>query len=137
MQIENWQIKEELKYDSNNFWIEIKDRQALIGLSDYGQWVIGDILYIELGQEGAPILKGEGCGSVESGKWVGSLIAPVSGRILESNSAAVENPRQIQADPYGAGWLMRVELESGDESCSLLDCTAYAELIKEQVKNAA
>ncbi|MDD3249826.1 MAG: glycine cleavage system protein GcvH [Smithellaceae bacterium] len=136
MQIENWQIKEELKYDNNNFWVEIKNRQALIGLSDYGQWVIGDILYIELGSEGAQIQKGESCGSVESGKWVGNLIAPVSGRILESNSAAVENPLQIQTDPYGAGWLMRVALESGDESRSLLDSTAYAEFVKEQVKNA-
>lgn len=137
MQIENWQIKEELKYDSNNFWIAIKDQEALIGLSDYGQWVIGDILYIELGQEGAPIQKGESCGSVESGKWVGNLIAPVSGRILECNSVAVNDPRQIQTDPYGTGWLMKIALESGDENHLLLDCTAYAEFIKEQIKNAA
>jgi len=137
MRIENWQIKEELKYDNNNFWIEIKDRQALIGLSDYGQWVIGDILYIELGQEGAPIRKGESCGSVESGKWVGNLIAPVSGCILECNSAAVENPRQIQEDPYGAGWLIKIALDSTDENGSLLDCASYAEFIKEQIKNAA
>lgn len=136
MQIENWQIKEELKYDSNNFWIEIKGQEALIGLSDYGQWVIGDILYIELGQEGASIQKSESCGSVESGKWVGNLIAPVSGCILESNSAAVEDPRRIQKDPYGEGWLMKIALTSGNEGQSLLDCAAYADFIKAQIKNA-
>lgn len=137
MQIGNWQVREDLQYDSNNFWIDIKGGQALIGLTDYGQWVIGDILYIELGQEGATMNKGERFGSIESGKWVGNLIAPVSGRILESNPAAVNDPRQIQANPYGAGWLLKVKLDSDDGSGSLLNCAAYVEFIKEQIRNAA
>ena len=137
MQIYNWQVKEDLKYDSNNFWVKIENDQALIGLTDYGQWVIGDILYIELGHEGTVIQKGEHCGSVESGKWIGNLVAPVGGRICECNSAVVDDPRKIQTDPYGAGWLMKIILASSDESRLLLDSASYAEFIKEQIKNAA
>ena len=137
MQIENWQVREDLKYDSNNFWVEIKGQQVLIGLTDYGQWVIGDILYIELGQEGATIQKGESFGSVESGKWVGNLIAPVSGHVLACNYPVVDDPHKIQADPYGTGWLIKVELTSDREIPSLFDCAAYVEFVNEQVKHAA
>jgi len=137
MQIGNWQIREDLKYDSNNFWVKIEGAQALIGLTDYGQWVIGDILYIELERVGAAIKKAESFGSIESGKWVGNLIAPFTGQIIERNYSAVDDPRQIQMDPYGAGWLVRVALASDDESCTLFDCAAYIEFIKEQIKNAA
>jgi glycine cleavage system H protein len=137
IQCENWFIREDLKYDKNNFWIKIKGRLARIGLSDYGQWIIGDILYLDLAPEGATIVKGDKFGSVESGKWVGSLISPVNGRVLECNSLVVSEPRQIQADPYGKGWIMKVELVSDDEIRSLLNHTSYAEFIKEQIKNAA
>lgn len=137
MQIEKWRVREGLKYDSNNFWVEIEGHQALIGLSDYGQWVIGDILYLDLAPEGAILAKGEKFGSVESGKWVGNLISPVNGRVLKSNAAVVAQPRQIQADPYGTGWMVRVELAAGGEGASLLDDAAYAEFVKEQIKNEA
>jgi len=137
MQIENWQVQEDRKYDSNNFWVETEGHQALIGLSDYGQWVIGDILYLDLAPEGSIIVKGEKFGSVESGKWVGNLISPVNGRVLKRNALVVAQPRQIQVDPYGKGWMMKIELASDGENSSLLDPAAYAEFIKEQIKNAA
>ncbi|MEN6637571.1 MAG: glycine cleavage system protein GcvH [Smithella sp.] len=137
MQIENWQIREGLKYDSNNLWVEIEGHQALIGLTDYGQWVIGDILYLDLATEGSILAKGEKFGSVESGKWVGNLISPVNGRVLQCNASVVTQPRQIQADPYGTGWMMRIELAANGEEASLLDDAAYAEFVKEQIKNAA
>jgi len=137
MQIENWKVKEDLKYDSNNFWVAIEGQQALIGLTDYGQWVIGDILYIEIGKEGATLQKGESFGSVESGKWVGNLIAPVSGRVVACNNTAVDDPHKIQADPYGTGWLIKVALATDKEVSALLNCAAYVEFVKEQVKNAA
>jgi len=137
MQIENWKVKEDLKYDGNNFWVALDGQQALIGLTDYGQWVIGDILYIQIGKEGATIHKGESFGSVESGKWVGNLIAPVSGRVLACNNTAVDDPHKIQADPYGTGWLIKVELASDKEVPALLNCAAYVEFVNEQVKNAA
>jgi glycine cleavage system H protein len=137
IQCENWLIREDLKYDQNNFWIKIEQRYACIGLSDYGQWVIGDILYLDLAPEGATIVRGEKFGSVESGKWVGNLIAPINGRVLQCNSLVVSEPRQIQVDPYGTGWIMKVELVPEDEIGSLLNHIAYAEFIKEQIKNAA
>ncbi|HPA07219.1 MAG TPA: glycine cleavage system protein GcvH [Methanoregulaceae archaeon] len=133
----NWMIHEDVKYDRNNFWVKTEGRIAYIGLSDYGQWVIGDILYLDLVPQGAELLKGERFGSVESGKWVGNLMAPVSGHVREYNPAVVADPRVIQEDPYGKGWIMKVELESIEESETLLDHAAYAEFVKEQARDAA
>lgn len=133
----NWVVREDLKYDRNNFWIRVEGRQAFIGLSDYGQWVIGDILYLELVPAGSPIIRGERFGSVESGKWVGNLIAPVSGTILEYNQDAVADPRLIQEDPYGTGWIMKVDVEFESDLDSLLDHSDYADFIKEQADKAA
>jgi glycine cleavage system H protein len=135
MQIENWEIREDLRYDNNNFWIRIDGRQAIVGLSDYGQWVIGDILYLDLYGEGTLIYRGETCGSVESGKWVGNLIAPVTGRILKNNSAVVTDPRKINMDPYGTGWMMRIELDVDDSLGFLFDHLIYAQWIREQQRN--
>jgi len=134
MQTERWLIREDRKYDRNHFWIKIEDRSAYIGLTDYGQWVIGDILYLDLSPEDASIAMGEKFGSVESGKWVGNLISPINGRVLENNPGVVTDPRQINVDPYGTGWMMRVALESGSEIESLIDPMAYAAWVNDQDK---
>jgi len=133
----NWIIHKDLKYDRNNFWIKIEGLVAYIGLSDYGQWVIGDILYLDLLPVGSPLLKGERFGSVESGKWVGNLMAPISGRVLEYNPAVMANPRIIQEDPYDKGWIMKVELAADEGNETLLNHSAYAGFVKEQISKAA
>lgn len=137
MQIENWQVQEDLQYDSNNYWVKIEGRQALIGLTDYGQWVIGDILYLDLAPEGTTVMRGEKFGSVESGKWVGNLISPVNGRVVACNPSVIAQPRRIQDDPYGRGWIVRMDLKTDDEIGPFLDYAGYAQFVQEQIKNAA
>jgi len=137
MQCENWPIPEDLKYDCNNFWIRIEGKLATIGLSAYGQWVIGDILYLDLVPVGSPLLKGERFGSVESGKWVGNLRAPLDGYVREYNPVVVADPRVIQDDPYNKGWIMKVELAADAVSDSFLDHRAYAVFMREQIDQAA
>lgn len=128
----DWQVCENLKYDANNFWVKVEGGQASIGLTDYGQWVIGDILYLELAQEGASIEKGGRFGSIESGKWVGNLVSPVNGSVVESNAAVSADPRHVNLDPYGTGWMMKVALEPGKDLGHLMDFAAYQEWMKEQ-----
>lgn len=134
MQTKNWRIPEDLKYDANNFWIRMDGRTAYMGLTDYGQWVIGDILYVDLEPEGTAIARGGKFGSIESGKWVGNLLSPVDGVIVKNNSMVLTDPQQINADPYGAGWIIRVETDSEYEIESFMDCLVYMQWIDKQVE---
>ncbi len=133
MQYAEMKIREDVKYDRNNFWIRPDGASALIGLTEYGQWVIGDILYLELDPEGKAEAKGDRFGSIESGKWVGSLISPVSGRILQRNPVVLENPNKVNSSPYDEGWLIKVELETNDELGTFLDGEEYRSFVKEQM----
>ncbi|MCX5820518.1 MAG: glycine cleavage system protein GcvH [Deltaproteobacteria bacterium] len=133
MQREKMAIPDDLFYDSADFWIKV-DKEAVIGLTDYGQGNIGDIIYLELVPAGTVIRRGERCGSIESGKWVGSLLAPISGVILETNREAEADPRQVNADPFGRGWLYRMELANRNEICLLMDAGAYLACIEERIR---
>lgn len=132
-----WRIEENLKYDTNNFWVNIDGKTASIGLTDFGQWTIGDVLYLDLEPEGTVIVKGEKFGSIESGKWVGNLISPVDGVIEKINSLVLTDPQQINQDPYGAGWLIRAQLTSENALESLLDYLVYAQWVHTQAERDA
>jgi glycine cleavage system H protein len=132
MQREKRVIPDDLFYDSADFWIKV-DHEAVIGLTDDGQGNIGDIIYLELVPAGTVIRRGERCGSIESGKWVGSLVAPVSGVILETNREAEADPRQVNADPFGRGWLYRMALANRNEIGMLMDSSAYKACIEERI----
>ena len=136
MNCRNWPVREGLWYDRNNFWIRMEGPVAHVGLSAYGQWAIGDILYLDLVPVGSPLLKGERFGSVESGKWVGNLITPLDGYVLEYNTGVIADPRLIKEDPYGSGWIMKVKFNSDTESGSFMDHTAYTAYIQEQERNS-
>lgn len=133
MQRMNRAIPDKLFYDSNDFWIKI-DEDAVIGLTDYGQGNIGDIIYLEIVPTGTVVRRGDRCGSIESGKWVGSLLAPVSGVILETNREAEADPRQVNDDPFGQGWLYRLEPANRNEIGLLMDSCAYKSWIEERIR---
>jgi glycine cleavage system H protein len=133
MQREKRVIPDDLFYDSADFWIKV-DQEAVIGLTDDGQGNIGDIIYLELVPAGTVIRRGERCGSIESGKWVGSLLAPVSGVVLETNREAEADPRQVNADPFGRGWLYRMALANRGEIGMLMDSSAYKACIEERIR---
>jgi len=135
MQVDKYQIPENLYYDRNDFWIKIKGEEALVGMTDFGQSNTGDILYLELLNCGESLLRGERCGSIESGKWVGNLTAPVSGAVVDNNAEVVTNPRKINADAYGEGWMYRIRLSNPNEVKSLMTAEDYAAWVVEQMKN--
>ncbi len=134
MQIVKLQIPEDLYYDSNDYWLKVAGKEAVIGISEYGQNNMGDILYLEMVVAGTVIRRGEKIGSLESGKWVGNLIAPISGVVLEINSQVELDPGQVNDDAYGCGWILKVELDDPGELQYLMNATAYKAYIDEQMR---
>jgi glycine cleavage system H protein len=126
-------IPDDLFYDRSDYWIKV-DQKVVIGLTDYGQSHIGEIIYLELSPVGTTVRQGSRCGSIESGKWVGSLLAPVSGVIVETNREAEADPHQVNADPFGRGWLYRMEPADRNEIARLMDSGAYKAWIEERIR---
>lgn len=133
MSVEQYTVPEGLVYDTNNLWLKVTGEEALIGLTAYGQSTIGDLIYLELAPEGAAVRRDEAFGSVESGKWVGKLLSPVSGVIIETNREVKTNPRLVNTDPYGSGWMIRVLLIEPEETAYLISDTAYLEVVRDQI----
>ena len=120
-------IPENLYYDQNDFWVKVNGHLAVVGMTDYGQKNTGDILYLEIAEPGTYVKRGEKCGSIESGKWVGNLLAPLSGVIMERNNEAELNPRIVNFDAYGEGWLYQIQISDFEQLNSLLTAGEYAE----------
>lgn len=133
MQMEKRAIPDDLLYDRSDYWIKV-DQEVVIGLTDHGQSNIGDIIYLEFVPAGTAVRQGDRCGSIESGKWVGSLLAPVSGVILETNREAEADPHQVNADPFGRGWLYRMEPANRNEIALLMDSSAYRACVEERIR---
>ena len=110
MEIDNYSFPEDLLYDREHSWVRIDGNVAVIGLSDFGQELAGEIVFAELPRVGREIVFGEPFMSLESGKWVGRIKAIVSGTILEVNEELEWESTLINTDPYGAGWFAKVEL---------------------------
>ena len=133
MQVEGYNIPEDFFYDTNNYWIKVNNDEAIIGISAYGQSTIGDVLYVDTIDKGNYIKKLEDAGSVEAGKWVGRIIVPISGTILEKNGAVIKEPGLLNSDPYGKGWILRLQINEKSELNELMDAKAYAKWVQEQV----
>jgi glycine cleavage system H protein len=103
---------------------------ATFGISDHAQSALGDIVYVELPKPGAALAQGKPIGVVESVKAVSDIYAPISGTVTEVNGAIEDDPAKVNADPYGAGWLVKVKIANPDEAKTLLDAAAYEELLK-------
>ena len=115
-------IPNELQYTKSHEWLLVADGVATVGLTDFAQDALGDIVFVNLPQPGDEVSAGEGLGDVESVKAVSDVISPVSGVVLEVNEELLDNPALVNEDPYGA-WLVRVEQLTGEEE--LLDAAAY------------
>jgi glycine cleavage system H protein len=118
------------KYTKEHEWAMIEGSIATFGISDHAQSALGDIVYVELPKPGAALAQGKPIGVVESVKAVSDIYAPVSGIVTEVNGAIEDDPAKVNADPYGAGWLVKVKIANPDEAKSLLDAAAYEELLK-------
>ena len=119
----------ELKYTKDHEWLSVSDDRARVGITDYAQTQLGDIVFVELPEIGRRFKQGDQFGSIESVKAVSDLYCPVSGEVVEVNGTLVERPEQVNSDPYGA-WMIVMKLANPDEVAKLLDNEGYAELVK-------
>ena len=123
------EIKSELKYTKDHEWISIDADQATIGITDYAQGELGDIVYVEIESIGDELNQEEIFGSVEAVKTVSDLFIPVSGEITEMNENLEDNPELINDDPYGEGWVIKMKISDVSELDGLLSADDYKELI--------
>ena len=126
------EIPEGLKYSKEHEWVLVEGKSATIGITEYAQEELGDIVYVELPEVGEKVVKDDPFGAVESVKAVSDVYAPVSGAVLEVNDVLPDNPETINDDPYGDGWLIRVELSDLDDLKDLMDAEEYAEYVAQQ-----
>ena len=119
---------QELKYTKDHEWVKIEGDIATIGITDFAQKELGDIVYVEVETIGESLQAGDVFGTVEAVKTVSDLFMPISGEILEFNTELESSPEVVNSDPYNAGWMVKVRIE-GDLSDELLDAEAYKELI--------
>ena len=126
------EIPEVLKYTKEHEWARVEDDIVIIGITDYAQDALGEIVYIELPSEGDEITRGEPFGAVESTKSVSDLYAPISGEVVEVNEALLDSPEAINEDPYGEGWMVKVKPYDPSELEDLMDSDDYTEFIEKQ-----
>lgn len=123
------EIKPNLKYTKDHEWISIDGNNATIGITDYAQGELGDIVYVEIESIGDSLNKEEIFGSVEAVKTVSDLFIPVSGEITEMNENLEDNPELINDDPYGKGWIIKMKINDSSELNDLLSPEEYKELV--------
>ena len=118
-----------LKYSKDHEWVSLEGDVATIGITAFAQGELGDIVYVDVETEGETLAKEEVFGTVEAVKTVSDLFMPISGEIIEFNSALESSPESINSDPYGDGWIIKVKVDNLDELNELLDVDAYKELV--------
>lgn len=119
----------DLKYTKDHEWIRIDGDQAMVGITDYAQKQLGDVVFIEYPEIGLQLKQGDVFGTIESVKAVSELFAPMSGEVLAVNTDLGSHPEQVNADPHAA-WMIRVKLANPADTASLLDAAQYGELVK-------
>jgi len=123
---------DDLKYHPGHDWARIEGDEAVLGITWFAQDALGELVHFEAPTQGSYTNKDSTYGEVESVKAVSDVIAPLSGEVLEVNQAVVDAPETVNEDPYGAGWLVRIRLSDPSEVGSLLDVSAYSQLLAEQ-----
>lgn len=126
------EILEELKYTKEHEWTNMEEDLVVIGITDYAQDALGEIVYIELPSEGDEITKGDPFGAVESTKAVSDLYAPLSGEVIEVNESLLHSPETINEDPYGNGWMIKVKPYDNKELKDLMDYDEYTDFVEKE-----
>jgi glycine cleavage system H protein len=116
----------DLKYTREHEWAALEDNNRVrVGISDFAQDALGDVVYVNLPDEGTEVRAGEAVGEVESTKSVSDIFSPVSGRVVERNQALMDSPELVNQEPYGEGWMVVIEMSDPEELDDLLDADAY------------
>lgn len=125
------------RYTKEHEWVDVKGDVATIGITDYAQHELGDVVFVELPKAGARIEAGKSFGTVESVKAVSEIYAPAAGEVLEANGDLHNTPEKINTDPHGTAWLIKVRLANPAEVGNLMDAKAYEAFIAEKQKEAS
>jgi glycine cleavage system H protein len=123
---------EDSRYAKSHEYIHVEGDVGTIGITDFAQKELGDVVYVELPQVGSELEMGDELGSIESVKAVSELFSPVSGEVVEVNEALAEKPELVNTDPYGDGWMIRVRLTSPDEVDELMNADDYEDYVKKE-----
>ena len=126
----------EFRYTKEHEWISAKGDTATIGITDYAQHELGDVVFVELPAAGSKVTAGKTFGTVESVKAVSEIYAPVSGEVVEANTELHNKPETINSDPHGAGWLIKIHLANPAEVSGLMDAAAYQAFVSEKEASA-
>lgn len=122
-------VLDNLKYTPDHEWLKVDGNIAVVGITDYAQKELGDIVYIEVETVGETIEKGEPFGTIEAVKTVSDMFMPVSGEVLEFNEELTSNPELVNQDPYDKGWVVKIKISDPTQINDLLDATAYKESV--------
>ena len=122
-------IPSNLRYTQEHEWIRVEGDVAYVGITDYAQSELGEIVFVDINTEGETVAQGDVFGSVEAVKTVSDLNMPVTGEVLEVNEAINDNPELVNSDPYGEGWMIKIQVADPAELDTLLDAAAYQALI--------
>ena len=120
---------DELQYTKDHEWVRIEGGTGVIGISDYAQGELGDVVFVELPQKGKTLKQGDTFGTVEAVKAVSDLYSPLSGEVLEINPALESTPELVNKEPYSGGWMIKIKLSNKGEAGALLNAKSYKELI--------
>ena len=123
-------LPDNLRYDKEHEWVLVENGVATVGISDYAQDQLGDVVFVELPEVGATFSKGDEFGTVESVKAVSELYMPISGEITAINTDLEENPERVNISPYGTGWMIKIKPNDISEIDSLMDKPAYIEMLQ-------
>lgn len=124
-------IPQELKYSKDHEWVRVEGNTATIGITDYAQSQLGDVVFVELPEEGAELDAHQGLSVVESVKAVSDIYAPLAGKVIAVNETLADAPETVNQDPYGDGWIAKLELSDAAQLADLLDSEAYEKLVAE------
>ncbi len=123
------QFPENLKYSKDHEWVRVEGEFAFVGITDFAQGELGDIVYVDINTLGKTLAQGDVFGTVEAVKTVSDLFMPVSGEALENNPALDNTPESVNSDPYGEGWMLKIKIANPSEIDSLMDSSAYSEFV--------
>jgi glycine cleavage system H protein len=125
---------DDLKYHKEHIWVRASGKKVMIGITDYAQDALGDIVYVDLPEVDTDVESNSEIGEIESTKATSSIIAPLNGRVLEVNEDLSESPEMINDDPYGKGWIATIELDDTSELDDLMDAAEYTKYVEEEAK---
>ena len=123
------EFPKELKYSKDHEWLRVEGNNATIGITEFAQGELGDIVFVDIDSEGETLEKEEVFGSVEAVKTVSDLFMPINGEVIAFNEKLEDNPELINTDPYGEGWIIKINILDANELDDLLDALAYQELV--------